>query len=223
MRRRTQEEKDFANFDIFDDANTPYSTFNFKYPHLAFERLSKLTEFNTLMNIGQIKNVMAEVVERKRKNPAKCPCTIEDIPRLRRVSQKNRNRLSRFVSRIRSGAFKPTEARKNIDHSMEKQSIIEEQSVDLLDPDIKPTRSTLSRQAAVTKNSPRPVKKVSENGSKPVTQNGSSDRSEDDSVNSRDIPGRRKPRQPEAGAHWHDSRCNSIDDDEDDRFYTAIE
>ena len=176
------------------------------------------------MNIGQIKNVIAEVVERKRKNPAKCPCTIEDIPRLRRVSQKNRNRLSRFVSRIRSGHFRPTEARKNIDHSMDKQSIIEEQSVDLVEPNLKPVKSTLSRQVAVTKNSPRPVTKVTENGSTSVSLNGSNEQTEEEnSAKPRDIPGRRKPRQPEAGAHWQDSRCNSIDDDEDDRFYTAIE
>ena len=176
------------------------------------------------MNVSQIKNVIAEIVEKKRKTPAKCPCTIEDIPRLRRVSQKNRNRLSRFVSRIRSGHFRPTDARKNIDQSTEKQSIIEEPSVDLMEPNIKPVKSTLTRQTAVLKKSPRPENKVTENGSKSLSMNGSHDQIKQNSAEKREIPGRRKPRQPEAGARWQDSRCNSIDDDEDDdRFYTAME
>lgn len=49
--RETQEEKDFADFDIFDDPNTPFSTFNFQYPNEAFKRLHDLMEFNTLNNI----------------------------------------------------------------------------------------------------------------------------------------------------------------------------
>lgn len=221
VRRRTEEEKDFANFDIFDDPTTPYSTFNFKYSHLAFERLAKLTEFNTLMNVNQIKNVISEIVEKKRKTPAKCPCTIEDIPRLRRVSQKNRNRLSRFVSRIRSGQFRPTEARKNIDNSVERQSIVEEQSLDVADAAIKLEKSTLTRQTAVNKKSPRPVKRVPENGNESVSVNGNHNETNQTLQQTREIPGRRKPPQPESGRQWHDQRCNSIDDDEDDRFYTA--
>ncbi|ESP01691.1 hypothetical protein LOTGIDRAFT_52500, partial [Lottia gigantea] len=47
--RETEEEFEFANFDLFDDPERPYSTFNFKYDHLAFDRLTKLTEFNTLL------------------------------------------------------------------------------------------------------------------------------------------------------------------------------
>ena len=221
VRRRTQEEKDFANFDIFDDQATPYSTFNFKYPHLAFQRLSKLTEFNTLSNVNQIKDVIAEITEKKRKNPAKCPCTIEDIPRLRRVSQKNRNRLSRFVSRIRSGHYKPTDARKNIDNSIEKGStIVEEKSIDIADAKIKTVKTTLTRQQPVSKKSPRPAKKVSENGS--AAMNGQDKQSETTVPTKREIPGRRKPAQPAAGLQWQDTKCNSIDED-DDRFYTAVE
>jgi hypothetical protein len=63
---RPENEKDFANFDIFDDPSTPYSTFNFKYSHEAFERLSKLTEFNTLSNIEAIKKAMIETIAKKR-------------------------------------------------------------------------------------------------------------------------------------------------------------
>ncbi|MEE6496295.1 hypothetical protein FKM82_002292 [Ascaphus truei] len=49
--RETKEEKEFADFDIFDDPETPFSTFNFQYPNEAFKRLHDLMEFNTLNNI----------------------------------------------------------------------------------------------------------------------------------------------------------------------------
>jgi len=49
--RESKEEKDFADFDIFDDPNTPFSTFNFQYPNEAFKRLHDLMEFNTLNNL----------------------------------------------------------------------------------------------------------------------------------------------------------------------------
>lgn len=49
--RETQEEKDFADFDIFDDPDTPFSTFNFQYSNEAFKRLHDLMEFNTLNNL----------------------------------------------------------------------------------------------------------------------------------------------------------------------------
>ncbi|XP_053380555.1 cytosolic phospholipase A2-like isoform X4 [Mercenaria mercenaria] len=47
--RSTEEEKDYANFDIFDDPNDTYSTFNFQYTNQAFDRLADLMEFNTLL------------------------------------------------------------------------------------------------------------------------------------------------------------------------------
>lgn len=40
-----------ADFDIFDDPETPYSTFNFQYSNQAFTQLHDLMEFNTLNNI----------------------------------------------------------------------------------------------------------------------------------------------------------------------------
>ncbi|MBN3293654.1 PA24A phospholipase, partial [Polypterus senegalus] len=49
--RDTQQERDFADFDIFDDPETPYSTFNFQYSNQAFKQLHDLMEFNTLNNI----------------------------------------------------------------------------------------------------------------------------------------------------------------------------
>ena len=48
---RTPEEMDFADFEIFDDPDSPYSTFNFHYSRQAFEKLHDLMEFNTLNNL----------------------------------------------------------------------------------------------------------------------------------------------------------------------------
>ena len=128
------------------------------------------------------------------------------------------------MSRIRSGNFKPAEARKNIDHSVEKDSIIEERSIDVADAPIKSVRATLTRQQVLTKKSPRAAKKLSENGSGSIPVNGAQNPNNDLETEKREIPGRRKPRQPELGKQWQDSKCNSIDeDDEDDRFFTAVE
>lgn len=49
--RETKEEKELADFDIFDDPESPFSTFNFQYPNQAFKRLHDLMYFNTLNNI----------------------------------------------------------------------------------------------------------------------------------------------------------------------------
>ncbi|KAK3095950.1 hypothetical protein FSP39_021231 [Pinctada imbricata] len=98
--RETKEEKEFANFDIFDDPQTPYSTFNFKYTHEAFERLSKLTEFNTLLNVEEIKSVLKETIEKKKAVPPKMPISLNEVKNLRRVSVKNKNRLSSYLSSI---------------------------------------------------------------------------------------------------------------------------
>lgn len=49
--RENDKEREFADFDIFDDPETPYSTFNFQYSNQAFTQLHDLMEFNTLNNI----------------------------------------------------------------------------------------------------------------------------------------------------------------------------
>lgn len=49
--RVTEMEKEFADFDIFDDPESPFSTFNFQYSNEAFTRLHDLMEFNTLNNL----------------------------------------------------------------------------------------------------------------------------------------------------------------------------
>lgn len=104
--RETNEEIKFAAFDIFDDKESPYSTFNFKYSHEAFKRLSKLTEFNTLLHVEDIKNVIADVIKNKRENGPKIPISVNEINNLQRVSKKNRQRLSKFVSKMKEGSLR---------------------------------------------------------------------------------------------------------------------
>lgn len=166
-----------------------------------------------MLNIDKIKDVIADTIEKKRHVPSKCPCTLEDIPRLRRVSQKNKNRLSRFVSRIRSGNYSASDAAKDL----EKDTIAEEKSVDIPDGGGNFSKSnTLMRQRAITKKSPRPERKNDEE-----TNGDTSSTGLDVTTEYREIPGRRKPRQPEAQKLWQDGKCNSIDEGEE-LFFTAV-
>ncbi|XP_062973309.1 cytosolic phospholipase A2 [Elgaria multicarinata webbii] len=77
--RETQEEKDFADFDIFDDPDTPFSTFNFQYSNDAFKRLHDLTEFNTLNNLDIIKEAIADSIEYRRQNPSRCSVSLSSV------------------------------------------------------------------------------------------------------------------------------------------------
>ncbi|XP_013033395.1 cytosolic phospholipase A2 isoform X4 [Anser cygnoides] len=89
--RETQEEKDFADFDIFDDPNTPFSTFNFQYPNVAFKRLHDLMEFNTLNNIDVIKQAMMESIEYRKENPSRCSVSLSSVEARRFFNKNNLN------------------------------------------------------------------------------------------------------------------------------------
>ena len=65
----TEEDKEFANFDIFDHPDNPYSTFSFKYKKITFDRLHELMKFNTLLNMDLIKEKIAHQVANRRNNP----------------------------------------------------------------------------------------------------------------------------------------------------------
>ncbi|KAK3584072.1 hypothetical protein CHS0354_014971 [Potamilus streckersoni] len=237
--RKTKEEMSFADFDIFDDPATPYSTFNFKYTHLAFDRLSKLTEFNTLWNVEEIRKVFAKCIEKKRQFPPKLPCELKDIPKLKRVSQKNKKRLSKFVSLVRSGKYK------NIDSNLV-DTISEEKSIDLVDGQCKENevenkmdtnsganekRRQFSRQRVITKKGQKSARDPQETttGSPELDEYFDATSSPETSViptsksstsiNFRNIPGRRKPKPGD----MHDARCNSIDEDDEDIYYSAIQ
>ncbi|KAM5149060.1 cytosolic phospholipase A2 isoform 2-T2 [Mantella aurantiaca] len=79
VRRETAEEKDFADFDIFDDPESPFSTFNFQYPNEAFKRLHDLMEFNTLNNIHVIKEAIQESIEYRREHPSRCSVSLSNV------------------------------------------------------------------------------------------------------------------------------------------------
>ena len=64
--RISKEEKKAGDFPVFNDPDKRFSTFNLKYSHDIFDRLTGLVEFNTALNEQLIKNTMAECVQRKR-------------------------------------------------------------------------------------------------------------------------------------------------------------
>ncbi|GAB1285521.1 Cytosolic phospholipase A2 [Apodemus speciosus] len=77
--RETKEEKEIADFDIFDDPESPFSTFNFQYPNQAFKRLHDLMYFNTLNNIDVIKDAIVESIEYRRQNPSRCSVSLSNV------------------------------------------------------------------------------------------------------------------------------------------------
>ncbi|XP_040040450.2 cytosolic phospholipase A2 [Gasterosteus aculeatus] len=68
--RVTEMEKEFADFDIFDDPESPFSTFNFQYSNEAFTRLHDLMEFNTLNNLEVIKEAIKDSISSRKENPS---------------------------------------------------------------------------------------------------------------------------------------------------------
>ncbi|KAG7487548.1 hypothetical protein MATL_G00024850 [Megalops atlanticus] len=74
--RDTEKEREYADFDIFDDPETPYSTFNFQYSNQAFTQLHDLMEFNTLNNIEVIKDAIKESILYRRENPSRCSVSL---------------------------------------------------------------------------------------------------------------------------------------------------
>ncbi|KAL3846622.1 hypothetical protein ACJMK2_017597 [Sinanodonta woodiana] len=237
--RKTKEEISFADFDVFDDPATPYSTFNFKYTHLAFDRLAKLTEFNTLWNVEEIKKIFVECIEKKRSLPPKLPCELKDIPNLKRVSWKNKRRLSKFVSFVQSRRYT------NIDSSLE-DTISEEKTIDVVEGQSKKMevqeetvtsfaadeeRTKFSRQRIITKKGQKSARVPHET----MTESPESDEYSDatnepetsptpssvssTSVQLRVIPGRRISK-PE---NLHDVTCNLIDADGDEVYHSAVQ
>ncbi|XP_015931209.3 cytosolic phospholipase A2 isoform X1 [Parasteatoda tepidariorum] len=69
--RETEEELEFANFNIFSDPKKTYSIFNFKYPPKKFDRLAKLMEFNVKNNINIVMENLSDVISRKKEKRLK--------------------------------------------------------------------------------------------------------------------------------------------------------
>ncbi|XP_035221148.1 cytosolic phospholipase A2-like isoform X3 [Stegodyphus dumicola] len=79
--RETKEELEFADFTIFSDDKKTYSIYNFKYPSKKFDRLVEVMEFNVLNNINVIKEIIDEVISRKKKNIPLAPLVLKDPPK----------------------------------------------------------------------------------------------------------------------------------------------
>ncbi|XP_031614507.1 cytosolic phospholipase A2 [Oreochromis aureus] len=81
--RETEKEKELADFDIFDDPETPYSTFNFQYSNEAFIQLHDLMEFNTLNNLEVIKEAIKDCITSQKENPSSVsrPFALSEIPK----------------------------------------------------------------------------------------------------------------------------------------------
>ncbi|XP_069088098.1 cytosolic phospholipase A2 [Pleurodeles waltl] len=91
--RETQAEKEFADFDIFDDPESPFSTFNFQYPNEAFKRLHDLMEFNTLNNIDVIKQAIIDSIEYRKRNPARFSVSLKDLDKRRYLNRDGQSSL----------------------------------------------------------------------------------------------------------------------------------
>ncbi|XP_046861058.1 cytosolic phospholipase A2-like isoform X1 [Xenia sp. Carnegie-2017] len=68
VKREKDDDIKFANFDIFDDPDEPYSSFKFEYKLKTFERLHELIKYNTLVSIDLIKGKIIDIVKYRRKH-----------------------------------------------------------------------------------------------------------------------------------------------------------
>lgn len=95
--RQTDKEKKFGDFELFDDPNRPYSTFNFKYSPLAFDRLTQLMEYNTLRFKNLILEKIRENVRKYQNSPIRRPIRLKDIKKLNLGQKDKEDRLKQFV------------------------------------------------------------------------------------------------------------------------------
>uniref|UniRef100_A0A8C6WYQ9 Phospholipase A2 n=1 Tax=Neogobius melanostomus TaxID=47308 RepID=A0A8C6WYQ9_9GOBI len=87
--RETEQEKEAADFDIFDDPETPYSTFNFQYTNKAYTQLHDLMEFNTLNNLEVIKEAIKDCIVARKEGPScgTLPFCLSPIPKKKFATQ----------------------------------------------------------------------------------------------------------------------------------------
>ena len=126
MRRRTKEEKEFADFDIFDDPERPYSTFNFKYTNTAFDRLSAVTEFNTLLCKDMIIEKIKDCVKRVQKYKVikRVPIKLKDIKKLNLKNKSKEKQLKEFVESFdHDDGDMPISAQNNIHKNLTEKDI----------------------------------------------------------------------------------------------------
>ena len=64
--RPTKEDKDYANFSLFEDPDDWHSTFNFHCRSEQFNELADLNEFNSLLAGKTIQDVIADCIQSRR-------------------------------------------------------------------------------------------------------------------------------------------------------------
>lgn len=81
-----------ADFDIFDDPESPFSTFNFQYSNEAFTRLHDLMEFNTLNNLEVIKDAIKDCIVSLKEDPScvSVPFSLSAIPKKKYLKRDSR-------------------------------------------------------------------------------------------------------------------------------------
>lgn len=82
VKRETDEEVDFGDFKIFDDTSNVYSSTNFVFEDIQFDRMVELTKFNALFCMDTIKEELAKVVKTKKDNIAKRQLGMTDMVEL---------------------------------------------------------------------------------------------------------------------------------------------
>ncbi|XP_051954449.1 cytosolic phospholipase A2-like isoform X2 [Xyrauchen texanus] len=90
--RETDKEREFADFDIFDDPETPYSTFNFQYSNKAFTQLHDLMEFITLNNIEVIKEAIKDSILYRKEGSFRCsvPLSLSEVQNKKRLKRESK-------------------------------------------------------------------------------------------------------------------------------------
>jgi len=178
------------------------------------------------LHVDDIKRVIADRVVQKREHPQKMPCALKEVNNLRRVSVKNRQRLSKYLSkmenrrsRISSTGDLVTKVTSPLTSSPRP---LTEVDFSRSESDASFRRNILARQALVRRGkgtrthsripglvSPREV-----------------DETDSPSVEYRRRAGRLRGGKVEEGdldEHFEDALCNSIDEDEDDQFYSTVQ
>ena len=62
IKRESAEELEFADYNLFEDPDKTFDTFNTVYDRTKFDRLTKLTEFNTKLNAELIMDTIKRVI-----------------------------------------------------------------------------------------------------------------------------------------------------------------
>lgn len=175
-----------------------------------------------MLNVDKIKSVICDVIEKKRTVPSRCPCTADAVPLLRRVSDRNKRRLSRFLSRINSGRYSASEAGKCIDEEPEVPEIPENET-DHNKPRRQDAKKYKKRSSLVPESSYEASSTDVDAGLSTLDISIDTCKLEEEGLDEIDAELRdKRGRQPQL-PQWKDQKCLSIADADsaDSKFFTA--